>query len=218
MSTNFFPILQNSLIVYKEALNNINGINFLKMPKVEPKQSQSTNQNNAFALIQHKGLPEILFISSYPPRECGIATYTNDLRNALLEKFGHSFSLNVCALESEESDYNYPDEVKYILKTNQKEHYSMLAHQINANKNVAMIFLEHEFGLFGGKYGDYLLKFMSHIKKPIATTFHTVLPNPNDKLKKVVRKIVEGSDSIIVMTHNSAAILIKELKETSEHR
>jgi glycosyltransferase involved in cell wall biosynthesis len=198
MRANIFPLYKNSLIVYKEALNNVRGINFFKMPVVE---------KSNLVLINKKELPEILFITTYPPRECGIATYTQDLRNAIQEKFGHSFSLKVCALNAQESDYNYSDEVKYIIKTDEKEQFIQLANRINADKNIAMIFLQHEFGLFGGENGNYLLKLMAPLKRPITTTFHTVLPNPNSKLKKVVRKIVDCSDSVIVMTNTSATIL-----------
>jgi len=198
MKANIFPIYNNSLIVYKEALNNLGGINLFKNPRVE---------NLNLIPFNKKELPEILFITTYPPRECGIATYTQDLRNAIQEKFGHSFSLKVCALNAEESDYTYSDEVKYIIQTDEKEQFIQLANRINADKNIAMIFLQHEFGLFGGENGDYLLKLMEHLKRPITTTFHTVLPNPNLKLKRLVRKIVDCSDSVVVMTNASAAIL-----------
>jgi glycosyltransferase involved in cell wall biosynthesis len=198
MRANIFPIYNNRLLVYKEALNNVRGINFLKMPEVEKVN---------FSMHSKKELPELLFITTYPPRECGIATYTQDLRNAIQEKFGHSFSLKVCALSAKETNYNYPDEVKYIIQTDEEEHFTELANKINADKNIVMIFLQHEFGLFGGENGDYLLKLMTQINKPITTTFHTVLPQPNPKLKKVVRKIVDCSDSVIVMTNTSATIL-----------
>jgi glycosyltransferase involved in cell wall biosynthesis len=201
MRANLFPIFNNSFLVYKEALKNNSGINFLKL---------GTTEKKAIVPFAHKELPEILFITSYPPRECGIATYTQDLRNAILEKFGHSFSLKVCALEAKESEFKYPDEVKYVLQTQEEANYVALMHQINADKNIKMIFLQHEFGLFGGDYGAHILKFMSHLKRPIITTFHTVLPNPNSKLKKIVRKIVDNSDSVIVMTNTSAAILKRD--------
>jgi glycosyltransferase involved in cell wall biosynthesis len=201
MRANFFPIFNNNFLVYKEALKNNSGINFLKLGKTEKK---------TIVPFVHKELPEILFITSYPPRECGIATYTQDLRNAILEKFGHSFSLKVCALEAKESEFKYPDEVKYVLQTQDEANYTALMHQINTDKNIKMIFLQHEFGLFGGDYGMHLLKFMTHLKRPIVTTFHTVLPNPNKKLKKVVRKIVDNSDSVIVMTNTSSAILKRD--------
>lgn len=201
MRANLFPIFNNSFLVYKEALKNNSGINFLKL---------GTTEKKAVVPFANKELPEILFITSYPPRECGIATYTQDLRNAILEKFGHSFTLKVCALEAKESEFKYPEEVKYVLQTQEEANYVALMHQINADKNVKMIFLQHEFGLFGGDYGAHILKFMSHLKRPIITTFHTVLPNPNSKLKKIVRKIVDNSDSVIVMTNTSATILKRD--------
>ena len=200
MNSNFFPIVSNSLIVYKEAIQNRLNSNFMKSTEVK---------KNVIPFI-HKELPEILFITSYPPRECGIATYTQDLRNAIQEKFGHSLSLKVCALESKESNLKYPDEVKYILNTEEEGQYILFAKKINADKNIKMIFLQHEFGLFGGDYGKFLLKFMVHINRPIAITFHTVLPNPNKELKKVVRKMVDYSDNVIVMTNSSAAILKRD--------
>ncbi len=200
MRANIFPIFNNSLIVYKEAIKNSLNLNFTTSAEVQ----------KGVLPIKHEELPEVLFVSSYPPRECGIATYTQDLRHAIQEKFGHSLLLNVCALESKESNFNYPDEVKYILQTQEEEQYALLTKKINANKNIKMIFLQHEFGLFGGDNGNYLLKFMAHLKRPISTTFHTVLPNPNKQLKKVVRKIVDYSDTIIVMTNTSASILKRD--------
>jgi hypothetical protein len=62
-------------------------------------------------------LPEIMFITSYPPRECGIATYSQDLLTTLHKQFSNSFSLTVCALESEKVHHVYPEEVKYVLNT-----------------------------------------------------------------------------------------------------
>ena len=200
MKNNIFPILSNSLIVYKEAIKNISNLNFTTSNEVQTK----------IVPFQNNELPEVLFITSYPPRECGIATYTQDLRSAIQEKFGHSMSLKICALEANESNFVYPAEVKYTLQTQEEEQYVLLSKKINADKNIKMIFLQHEFGLFGGEYGAYLLKFMTHLKRPITTTFHTVLPNPNKQLKKVVRKIVDYSDNVIVMTNTSASILKRD--------
>lgn len=200
MKANIFPILSNSLIVYREAIKNITNLNFTNSSELQKK----------IVPFQNSELPEVLFITSYPPRECGIATYTQDLRTAIQEKFGHSISLQVCALEANKSEFIYPAEVKYTLKTKEEEQYILLARKINADKNIKMIFLQHEFGLYGGEYGAYLLKFLSHLKRPITTTFHTVLPNPNKQLNKVVRKIVDCSDTVIVMTNTSASILKRD--------
>jgi len=75
-------------------------------------------------------LAEILFITSYPPRECGIATYSHDLISALNNKFCDSFSIKVCALESTDTNYRYPREVKYTLKTSIASRYKKLATSI----------------------------------------------------------------------------------------
>lgn len=83
-------------------------------------------------LVQH--LPEILFMTSYPPRECGIATYSQDLLKALINKFSDTFSLKVCALEYGKSDYIYPGEVKYTLDTTDSKRYQELLHSINLDK------------------------------------------------------------------------------------
>lgn len=192
-----FPIPANTrLVSYKDVFKNDKE----RLPRVIRKDADLFKQV----------LPEILLITSYPPRECGIATYTQDLRNAIQEKFGHSVSMPVCALESTAIDLEYPAEVKYTLKTQNEEHYEALANKINADKNISMVFLQHEFGLFGGNYGDYIFKLMSKLNKPIATTFHTVLPNPNEELKKTTIQLAGYSTEIIVMTNNAKAILMKD--------
>ena len=155
-------------------------------------------------------LPEIVIMTSYPPRECGLATYSQDLKNAIQQKFGSSFAIKICALETGEVNHHYPQEVKYKINTQQEQNFTTLVNTLNANKNLAMLFLQHEFGLFGGDYGDYLLPFLKNITTPVSTTFHTVLPNPNKKLKSTVQEIAYYSESIVVMTHFSKEILIKD--------
>ena len=76
-------------------------------------------------------LSEILVITSYPPRECGIATYSQDLIKALNNKFSNSLLLKVCALEPGESNFKYPPEVKYVLNTTNSAEYEKLALNIN---------------------------------------------------------------------------------------
>ena len=194
----FFPISKGRLSGYKEISKNDEGDNYIKLSHIIRKE------NLPFKKVE---LPEILFITSYPPRECGIATYCQDLRNAILEKFENSASFKICALESAQSNYDYPAEVKYILQTQKEEQYIALAHKINNDKNIATIFLQHEFGLFGGKYGDYLLNLLSKLKKPVSITFHTVLPNPNEELKATALQLANYATNIVVMTNNAALIL-----------
>ncbi len=157
--------------------------------------------------IKENALPEILFITSYPPRECGIATYSQDLIEALNKQFNDSFSLKVCALESGHSYNNYPDEVKYVLNTNDSLRYIELAHAINIDKRIKLVMVQHEFGLFQHGEGVDFLKFLYRLTKPIILVFHTVLPKPDDTLKLKVWHISAACESVIVMTQNAAQIL-----------
>jgi glycosyltransferase involved in cell wall biosynthesis len=152
-------------------------------------------------------LPEILFITSYPPTECGIATYSNDLVNALNNKFSNTYTFTICALEKNETELTYTSDVKYVLHTKQLEQYKQLAALLNADENLSLIYLQHEFGLFSGEHGVAVLQLLSRLTKPVITTFHTVLPQPNSKLQKLVSAISRYSKSIIVMTKNAADIL-----------
>lgn len=162
------------------------------------------------AVIAKTSLPEILFITSYPPTECGIATYSNDLINALNHQFSNTFTFSICALEKNNTALTYTNDVKYILHTAQQEQYKQLATILNADDNLALIYLQHEFGLFGGENGVAILQLLSKLTKPVITTFHTVLPHPDAKLQKLVSAISMYSKSIIVMTKNAADILKKE--------
>jgi glycosyltransferase involved in cell wall biosynthesis len=152
---------------------------------------------------------EILMLTSYPPRECGIATYSRDLFNALAQTIGDS-SVSVCALESSKEKRDYPEEVKYILDTTEVHEYILLAERVNKDKNIKAVFIQHEFGLFGGRYGEMLLYFLYSLRKPVVITFHTVLPEPNQKLFSIVKSIIERANAVMVMTNDSANILANE--------
>jgi glycosyltransferase involved in cell wall biosynthesis len=149
---------------------------------------------------------EILFISSYPPRECGIATYSQDLIKSIENKFSQSISIKVCAMESGETNYAYPEEVKYILKTSIASEYEKLAGQINRDPAIKIVLIQHEFGFFHVQEQAFQ-QLIAEIKKPVVVVFHTVLPNPNEKTKQKIKHIAAFSTSIIVMTHTSADIL-----------
>ncbi len=154
-------------------------------------------------------LPEILFITSYPPRVCGIATYSQDLIKALNNKFSNSLSVKVCALESGDVSYSYPEEVKYILKTSLAAGYKKLALDINKDNLIKIVLIQHEFGFFKEQEQAFL-QFLYELSKPVVTEFHTVLPNPGEQLKLKISGIADVCESIIVMTHKSAEILINE--------
>ena len=153
-----------------------------------------------------KGI-KMLLVSSYPPRECGIATFSNDIVNAVKIVFGDTLPVEVCALQNSEQHFEYNNEVSYILPVDSLEHYRMVAEKINERNDIGLVCIQHEFGLFRGEYGDYILSFILALNKPIVTVFHTVLPNPDEKRKKIVHAIADLSDRIIVLTKNSQTIL-----------
>lgn len=156
-----------------------------------------------------KNLSEILVITSYPPRECGIATYSQDLIGSLNNKFSKSLSIKICALESGESDYTYPEEVKFVLNTSVATEYEKLADKINSDNQIKVVLVQHEFGFYHEQEQAFM-DLLENIAIPIIIVFHTVLPKPNDKLKSKIQIIAAICSSVVVMTRTSANILMTD--------
>lgn len=154
-------------------------------------------------------LPKILMISSIPPKECGIATFTNDLVKVLNKNFDASFSIEVCPIESEKEQHTYAMPINYCLNSDRADSFLELAQGINSDPNLSMVIIQHEFGFFE-KQEENFVKFLEVVTKPVVMVFHTVLPNPNVKLKSVVQRMIALSESVVVMTHNSEKILIND--------
>ncbi len=153
----------------------------------------------------------IACISTYPPRECGIATFNNNLICAINSNFGGQNSDHerfVVALnESEDLDqYPYPPEVKFIIRQNLQDDYLEAASYINQSGAEACI-IEHEFGIFGGESGIYLLSLLHELKVPAVTVLHTVLKEPSYIQKLITREIAEHSSAIVVMSKRAVSFL-----------
>lgn len=152
---------------------------------------------------------EVLIISSFPPRECGIANYTKDLVNSLEIKFKSSINITVCPLESNTEQHNYNQEICDPLNVDDVISFQNTLDFINTKSNTSLVIIQHEFGFFNGRE-DIFFNFISSIVKPVIIVFHTVLPLPNLKLKIDIQKISDFCESIIVMTKTSATILKNE--------
>lgn len=189
-------------------MNNIN--NF---PLALSKKAISVN--GIHTVDSGNKLPEIVFISSYPPRECGIATYSQDLIKALNNKFDQSFTISICPLESENEKHVYTDKIKYILNTDHPDAFITLAKTINSNDDVQMVMIQHEFGFFVNRENEFK-QFLDLLIKPVIIVFHTVLPHPDELLKIKVQEISAVSQSVVVMTHSSAEILIRDYSISKE--
>lgn len=158
---------------------------------------------------RQRKLPEILFITSFPPRECGIATYSEDLIKALNKKFNQSFAIRVCPLESENEQHTYSDKPKYILNTDEPNDFLKLAKSINQDDSIQIVVVQHEFGFFANKEIEFK-QFLNAINKPIVLAFHTVLPFPNKELRIKIHLLSIVSEAIIVMTRAAQKLLIED--------
>lgn len=155
-------------------------------------------------------LPEILVITTFPPRQCGIATYSQDLIKALNDHYVDSFSIKVCALETNKEQFEYDDPmVKYVLNVSDPASYTSLSQAINEDENIKVVLMQHEFGLVHETVSHFNA-FIDNVNKPLSFVFHTVLPGPNDELRANVQHMLNRADSLIVMTHNAADILVRD--------
>jgi len=153
----------------------------------------------------------IVCLSTFPPRQCGIATFTADLTNAIDQMFGPSVRSKIVAMNlTEVSHFPYPNKVILQISQPCEEDYINVANKLNQLKEVKLVNIQHEFGIFGGEYGSYLLLLLKKLQKPIVTTLHTVLPAPDERMLNIVQAIMKYSKGIIVMTHSSKEILKKD--------
>jgi glycosyltransferase involved in cell wall biosynthesis len=166
--------------------------------------------NNSHQTISVKnGTPEILFISSFPSRECGIATYSQDLVSALNNKFNTCFKLKICPIESNSENFDYDFKVPFALNSEEKNSYQETSKKINQNPNIKIVLLQHEFGFFEKNKTD-LIELLVSINKPIIIVFHTILKKPNQELKTHVKFLAKIADALIVMTNFSKEILVQD--------
>lgn len=148
---------------------------------------------------------EVAYMSTYPPRECGIATFTKDLINAANEL--HEFrSQTVIAINEKETIYNYDKRVRCQVERDSIEDYIHAAHYANSSK-ADVVNLQHEFGLFGGEWGEYVDLFLANLEKPVVTTLHTILPDFELKAETVLKHIAGHSMAMIVITKTAFQLL-----------
>lgn len=150
---------------------------------------------------------KIVFVSSFPPTQCGIATFTQDLTNAIAHVCGESIECVICDLTDKPKSAK---NISFTLNPKIKEDYKRVALEINKDNSIKLVHIQHEFGLFGGGYGNYLLEFLAAINKPVAFTFHSVISNPNLELKSFVQILVSYAASVFVMTKQSQKILMED--------
>ncbi|NIO22816.1 MAG: glycosyltransferase [Candidatus Aenigmarchaeota archaeon] len=153
-----------------------------------------------------KNRPLTLFLSSYPPRKCGISTFTQDLSTAIDGLKDSELKSKFIAI-NDNGNYQYPDDVMFQINENEVQDYVKTAEEINGMTNVRQVSIQHEFKLYGSEHGENLLSFLETLEKPAVTTFHAVLSYPSEKRKRIVRAIAEKSANVIVMSNKAVEIL-----------
>jgi glycosyltransferase involved in cell wall biosynthesis len=143
----------------------------------------------------------IAYISTYSPRECGIGTFTNNLFKSMLTKNESTEESNdgfVVALSDNDLDYKYPEEVKLTIRQDHQEDYLKAVKSINLS-GADICVLEHEFGIFGGLSGVYILPLLHRLEMPFIVTLHTILKTPSYNEKAVLKEICKMAIKIVVM-------------------
>ncbi len=155
--------------------------------------------------MPHSIIKRVAFIGNYLPRQCGIATFTTDLCEAIADQFKETACIAL-PVNDIESGYNYPARVRFELAEKDIESYRRAADFLNIN-NVDMVSLQHEYGIFGGRAGSYILSLLRELRMPVVTTLHTILREPDPDQRRVLEEIVSLSDRVVVMSKRGVEFL-----------
>lgn len=147
----------------------------------------------------------IINLGTYPPKQCGIATFSNDLRNSLTIQ-GHR--VQVIAISDDDSIYKYPEEVVLEMRQQRLSDYAAAVAFINQRSDLDLLIIQHEYGIFGGEDGEYILAMVKQLRKPFILITHTVLPVPSKRQKQVLNDLCQRAAGIVCMTRLSAELLI----------
>ena len=167
------------------------------------------------ALEKRKREIRAVYISTYIPRKCGIATYTKDLTNAI-NILNPKYLAEIMALDNPLEPVEYPWEVKFRIHRDRLEDYLAAADYLNRS-STQIVSLQHEYGIFGGKWGNYILTLTERLKKPFVVTFHTVLADPPPLAREILRDLGQLSAAVIVMG-KEAKKRVTEIYEVPEQK
>ncbi|MGO8947701.1 MAG: glycosyltransferase family 4 protein, partial [Ktedonobacterales bacterium] len=148
---------------------------------------------------------QIAVVGTYLPRQCGIATFTTDLCEALAGQLPDATIFAIPVNDINEG-YLYPSRVRLEIAEQDIESYQQAAEFLNTN-GVDLVIVQHEFGIFGGPAGSYVLEMLRRLHMPIITVLHTVLSDPDPNQLKVLREIAHLSDRLVVMNHYASELL-----------
>src|SRR5687767_73142 len=147
----------------------------------------------------------VAFLGNYAPRCCGIATFTQDLRSAVMQA-NPRLRAPVAMVSDDPKAYSYPDEVQIVLPEKDRASYATVADALNRS-GVDAVSLQHEYGIYGGPAGAWLLDLLKRLNAPVVTTCHTVLRDPSPQQLHVMRGIAHYSARMVVMAEKGREFL-----------
>ena len=164
-------------------------------------------------------VPRVAFVGSYPPRECGIGTFTYDVVNsydaidpsrlsvvAAVNDYGQMYDYDL---------HDYQGRVRYQIEADDLDSYIEVANQINQSR-VQVVNIQHEYGLFGGEDGEYIIEFMHRLQKPVVLTMHTVMPHPADHFRETTQHMFDAAAAVIVLARAAVPMLLDNYDLPSE--
>lgn len=150
-------------------------------------------------------IKKVAFVGNYAPRQCGIATFTTDICESF-SAINPDVQCFAIPITDTEEGYKYPERVRFEIIEQDIKTYKAAADYLNIN-DVDIVCLQHEFGIFGGKAGSYILTMLRDQKNPLITTFHTILDNPSIEQRRVMDELLSISDYVVVMSNKAVEIL-----------
>ncbi len=173
--------------------------------EAEPVHSALNTSGLLTRLPQVTPLNRPAIIGNFPPRQCGLATFTRDMYTCLSQALPMA-RWSIIAMTDPGSTYAYPAEVSHEVPQNDREAYRALADTLNAN-GTDVLFVQHEFGIYGGPSGAWLIDCLEALNMPIITTLHTILEDPSPEQRTVMQALIRLSSTLVTMAQKGAQIL-----------
>lgn len=149
----------------------------------------------------------VSFLSSYPPRACGIATFTEDLVKEI-DKIASLYNplVNTSVIAISDDLYIYDNKVIKEIDQFDKGSYKKLAKYLN-DSDIELLIIQHEYGIFGGESGEFLLDLIYNLEIPVISVLHTVLINPNERQRYILKELGRYSARVVTMAKNTIELL-----------
>ena len=150
-------------------------------------------------------LKSVALIGTYLPRQCGIATFTAHLAAAILDN-DPNIDCSIVAMNDRPEGYEYPPTVRFQINQDRLNEYDLAADFLNL-RDPDIVCLQHEYGIFGGQRGGFIVELVQDLKIPLITTLHTVLRDPSLQERQIIARLSELSHKLVVMSERGADFL-----------